>query len=258
MQNVNKLKYLLTFYLGVLSLLLLSVIAIPWVIQHGLSVSQHLVIEEETLEVILILLLFVISFFIFRGFNHTLKAYKQSVALAAADKSKLISRLAEAFNYIGSVNVEIQEIQAILCGPDDYPRTKKEFNHVVQSLGRKAMTFTGTPWIVIRMIQKESCRTTKEFIFEHHKGAFSPVPISNRALLEGSRIKGMMTIGRRRDHQDFITVCILPLVSLSEEAGILMTAILNQIEMLFMLYRAGCPCQISINPTYKELSHDYH
>jgi len=36
-----------------------------------------------------------------------------------------------------------------------------------------------------------------------------------------------------------LTVCILPTIKLSEEENFLITAITNQIEMFFLLYRTG-------------------
>ncbi len=103
MKTVKKLNLIIVFYLGVLVLLLLSVIAIPLVIQHGLSITRTFIIEEEILETALIVILFCISYFILKRFQHTLKAYKDAIDRAGEDKSVIVSRLAEAFNYIGTV-----------------------------------------------------------------------------------------------------------------------------------------------------------
>ena len=53
-------------------------------------------------------------------------------------------------------------------------------------------------------------------------------------------IGGLQTIGPRQQNLDLLTVMIFPAASISKEKHILLTAILNQIEMLFILYRAGC------------------
>ena len=162
MKTVQKLKFLIGFYLGVLVFLLLSVIAIPLIIQHGLSVTRGFIIEEEILETILIFILFSISVLILRGFKKTLIAHEREVNRVGEEKSRLVSRLAEAINYIGVVNVELQEIQSILCGVERYPQTKREFKQFIDHLAAKTMTIAGTPWIVIRMINRYNGRMVRE------------------------------------------------------------------------------------------------
>jgi len=93
MKTVQKLKFLIVFYLGALVFLLLSVITMPLVIQYGLPVTRKFFIEEEILETSLIIILFGISYFFLRGFKHTLKAHERAVDQAGEEKSRLVSRL---------------------------------------------------------------------------------------------------------------------------------------------------------------------
>ena len=62
MKTVQKLQFFIAFYLGILFFLLLSVVCIPVLIQHGLSVTQEFIIEEEIFETSLIVILFGIFF----------------------------------------------------------------------------------------------------------------------------------------------------------------------------------------------------
>ncbi len=58
---------------------------------------------------------------------------------------------------------------------------------------------------------------------------------------------------------DLLTVCILPSKQLSKKEIILITAIINQIEMLFMLYHSGFLQQQSFNDhNEKKTCHDTH
>ncbi len=239
MESVEKLKYLVASYLALLFFLLLCVAATPLVVRHGIAMTRRFIIEEGTVETTLIVILFAVSYLIWRGFNHALKAYGRAANRAGEDKSRLVSRLAEAFNYIGTVNVEIQEIQSILCGVERYPHTRKEFRLLLHRLTSKAMQVAGTPWIVLRMIDGCRGRTIGEQAIERRSGMLPSVTMGNRAILEGRHVEGVRTIGLRRKHLDLLTVCILPQVPLSEEQIVLITAITNQIEMLFMVYRAG-------------------
>jgi hypothetical protein len=240
MESLGKLKILIATYLVILAVLLLSVIAMPLLVRHGIALTQKLFLEEQSLESILILTMFGVSFVILRGFRRTLGAYELAVSRAGLDTSRLLSRLNEAFRYIGSVNVEIKAIQSIVCGVKHYPRTKKEFKRLLDQMAAKVMTIAGSPWVAIRMIDRRSGRTVKEHFMESRAGVLPSATIGNREILEGRRADGLRTIGARQENLDFRTVCILPAKPLTEETIILITAIANQIEMMFLIYRDGC------------------
>lgn len=259
MQIVQKLKYFIACYVGVLLFLLLTVTAIPLLVRHGFSVTRNFIVEEDVFESLLIVILFAISYLIWRGFKRTLTTYRHVAAREGQDKSRLLSRLGEAFSYIGTVNVEMKEIQSILRGVECYPQTKREFKELLEHLTGKVMTVAGTPWVVIRMISRCSLRTVKEYAREGRKGVLPSATLGNRDILEGRQAEGMRTISLNRTNFDLLTVCILPHTSLSEEDIILITAIVNQIEMLFMLHRSGCLRQTYFSrPRKKEISHAAH
>ena len=135
MQTFRKFKYLTGVYLATLGLLAISVSAMPFLIRHDVSFTREIVIGEETLETSLIVVLLGISFLTFRAFKHTLKNYRHLLACAGQDKSRLASRLSDAFSYIGTVNVEFKEIQSIVCGIDRYPENKKRIQGPARPAG---------------------------------------------------------------------------------------------------------------------------
>ena len=259
MKSEKRLKTLIGFHVSVLFILLLCVIATPLVIRHSISITSRFIIEEEYFESILIILLFAFSYLILRGFKRTLDAYAQAAARAGEDKSRLVSQLAEAFSYIGTVNVEIQEIQSIYCGVACYPQTQKELKQLLNRLATKAMAIAGTPWIIIRMISRYSGRTVKEVAIERRRGVLPSSAVGNRAILEGCHVDGLTTICSRRENIDLLTVCVLPETTMGKDETVLITAITNQIEMLFMLFRSGVLHQQMITKeSKKEICHDIH
>ena len=257
METIWKRNYIVGFYFSILLVLLLCVSTTPLLIQHGISITDNFMIEEEVLETALILVLFGISFLILIRFMNRLKAYRQAVNRAVQDKTKLVSRLVEAFRYIGKVNVEIQEIESVLCGVAFYPQSKREFRRLVDQLASRAMTIADAPWLVVRMIDRHSGHTVSEHSVQRPEGGLPSITVGNRALIEGRRVDGMQTIGPRQDNLDLLTVFILPASVISKEKIILLTAILNQIEMLFILHSTGCikPIHVS-DKTAKEPVHD--
>ncbi len=262
METIKKIKSLIVVYLVLIVFLLLCIAATPHLIQHGMAISGHLIIEEEFLETTLIVAIFGLSYQILKAYRRTLDAYRMAVARSGEDKSKLVSRLADAFSYIGSVNVGIKEIQSILCGFDHYPQTKKEFRQFLHGLTAEVMAFTGADWMVVRIINLRNGRTIKEYSARGRGGAVPSITIGNRALMEGRLAEGVRTFVVRQKHPDLLTVCIFPSLPLSEEQVVLLTAVTKEIEMVFMLYRTGRrnnhPIMSTIR-TEKETYHDtYH
>ena len=134
MDTARKLKIYIGIYVGVLTGLLLCVCATPMLIQAGVSTSPGLMIEEEVLETSLIVTLFALSCLILQKLLGTLNAYRQTADQVAEENATLMSRLADAFKYIGTVNVEIQEIQSVLNGLNCYPQSKKEFRRCLNGV----------------------------------------------------------------------------------------------------------------------------
>jgi hypothetical protein len=257
METIWKRNYIVGFYFSILLVLLLCVSTTPLLIRHGISITDHLMVEEEVLETVLILALLGISFLILIRFTNRLKAYQQAVNRAVHDKSKLVSRLTDAFRYIGKINVEIQEIESVLCGVAFYPQSKKEFKQLIDRLASRAMTIAAAPWLVVRMVDRHSGQTVNEHAVGHPGYALPPATLGNRAILNGVRVDGLQTIGPRQHNLDLLTVFILPALTIPNEKIVLIIAILNQIEMLFILQRTGCIKPMHAGKmTAKEIGHD--
>jgi hypothetical protein len=260
MKTIRKQKYLIGVYIALLLLLLLSISAAPLLIRHEVALTDRFIIEEGTLETMLIVALFGISFMLVKGFMKTLNAYQQIEARAGVEKSRMGSMLADAFRYIGTVNVELQEIESVLCGVTRYPESKREFRQTVDELSAKAMTIASVPWIGVRMIDRHSGQTINEHSAQRPQVERPSATMGNRAILDGLTVKGLQTVSTCQRNLDFLTVFILPRTTISKEETVLLTAILNQIEMLFILYRTGGIKQMlpADRNTAKEIRHDSH
>ncbi len=259
MRTVKKIKSLVVVYLVLCVFLLLCIAATPHIIRQGMAISGHLIIEEEFLETALIVAILGLFYMILRANRRTLDAYRKAVARGGKDKSKLVSRLADAFSYIGSVNVSIKEIQSILCGFDHYPQTKKEFKQFLHGLTAEVMAFTGADRMVVRIINLCSGRTIKEYSAQGSGGVVPSITIGNRALMEGRLVEGVRTFVVRQKRPDLLTACIFPSMPLSEEQAVLVTAATKEIEMAFMLYFAVGQNRSSTTSTLqteKEIYHD--
>lgn len=236
MKPIQKYNILIALYVAVLAFLLLCVVAVPLSIQWGWAITEKIIIEEEIFETALIVILFVISLFVLRRFKRALNAYEHEFGRAGVEKSWLVSRLTHAFRYIGTVNVELQEIHAILCGLENYPGTRKELRQREDYLTTKAMTIARTPWAVARMIDRRSGRTVKEYAVVRPGQVLPSSTIGNREILEGRHVDGLTKIMTHQKNVDLVTVCILPDATCSEEENILLRLITSQMGVSFILY----------------------
>lgn len=124
--------------------LMMVIAATPLLIRQGLAINGHLIIQEEFLETALIMVIIGLSYLILNACQRFLDAYRRAVNRAGEEKSKLVSRLVDAFNYFGSVKVGIKEIQSVVCECDHYPQTRKEFNQFTFA-GHLARLFLDQP-----------------------------------------------------------------------------------------------------------------
>ncbi|MEJ2056307.1 MAG: hypothetical protein P8X39_00540 [Desulfofustis sp.] len=239
MKTVRKLKFLVFVYLGVLVFILLLVIVTPLIIRYGVSITQEFIIEEDIIETSLIIILLGISYIIFRGFKKALRAYERKILISGEENSRLVSRLTDASSYIGTMNVEFQEVQAILCGVERYPETKNELRRYMDHLVVKSMTVAGTPWAVVRIISRSNGQTKKEYAAVRPHRVLPSATMGNREILEDSQSERLKVIGSRQKNLDLLTVCILPEGDFSEAEIVLIRAIITQIELFYLLYRSG-------------------
>ena len=239
MERFQKRNLLVGIYFSILVLLLVSVSATPLIIRGGIPLRTF-IIKEDTLETVLIVTLFGISLIILRSFLRTISFYRLSAMRAGKEKARMISRLSEAFTYIGTVNVEIAQIESVLCGVECYPRSRSEFKLMLDQMAVKAMTIAAVPWLEVRMVHRHSGHTESQHAVRRPGSAVPSTTMGNRAILEGQRVDGLQVVVTRQRNLDLLTVFIFPSAALTEEQYILIGAILNQIEMLFMLHRAGC------------------
>lgn len=257
MQTIQKQNFLIGLYVFLLFSLFLCVSATPMMIRHGIPITHQFILEEDTFETLLIVALFGISFIILRSFIHSLKTYQQIAESAGKEKSKIVSHLAEAFNYIGTVNVEMQEIESILCGRIYYPQSKREFKKSIDRLATKAMTIAVAPWLVVRMIDRHDRQTIYEHAVKRIDKKLPSVTLGNRAILDGHQVDGLQTFSLPQRNSELLTVFILPRMDITEDRTILLKAILCQTETSFIIHHISCSIPSHPSDTKnKEVLHD--
>jgi hypothetical protein len=243
----DKTKFLEFTYTVTVALLLSAVVFTPVFIRHHFLLFKKYVIQEDAVEAVLIIILLLIAYLLSNVYKKELKKYRQETRRLSRDKSDLSNKLTDAFKYIGGVNVQIQEIRSIFCELRRYPATENEFRSELALFASKVLGIVNADWVVIRIIRQTNLRTLKEHLESRKNADFSIKGISNKAIVANQAIDGYSIVASRMDNSMIMAVCVFPKKSLNEEEEILVEAITNQIEMLYLIYASRQPYEIYPN-----------
>lgn len=183
-----------------------------------------------------------------RFLNHLNEKYRQNTRRLSQDKSDLSNKFTDAFKYIGGVNVQIQEIRSIFCELKRYPTSENEFRKELILFARKVLGIVNADWVVIRIIRQTNLKTIKEHLESRRNANFFIKGISNKAIVVNQAIDGYSIVASRTDNSMIMTVCVLPKKSLDYEEKILVEAITNQIEMLYLIFVCRQLHESCLNP----------
>ncbi len=190
------------------------------------------------MEAVLIIILLLIAYLLSNVYKKELRKYRHETRRLFRDNCDLTSKLTDAFKYIGGVNVQIQEIQSIFCGLRRYPATENEFRKDLALFGRKLLGIVNADWVMIRVIGQTNLRTIKEHLESRKNANFIIKGISNKAIVANQAIEEYSIVASRHENSMIMVVCVFPKKSLDEEEKILVEAITNQIEMLYLIFKS--------------------
>lgn len=236
--STDNTKILKSTYMVTIALLLLAVVFTPIFIRHHFLLFKKYVLQEDAAEALLIGILLLTGYLLSNIYKKELKKYRQEKHTLIRDKNDLSHRLTDAFKYIGGVNVQIQQIRSIFCALKRYPATENALKKDLALFARKLLEIVNADWVMIRIICQNNLRTMKEHFEPRKKVDFNNKRISNKAIVANRSIEEYSFVTSHHDNSVVMGVCVFPKRSLDEEEKILVEAIINQIEMHYLIYVA--------------------
>jgi hypothetical protein len=227
----SKVKLLERTYLWILVAILLLIVFTPFIIRSGFSLVQ-----EEIAEVVAIALLFTVGYVVLLAYRKEVKDNRNNLTRLKQDKGLLESRLSEAFRYIGTLNIQIEEIKSAFSEIQKFPENKKDFQNILQFLAERTLSMVNAEWVILRIIGTEDLDTLSESSETRGNDLLLKHKISNRALASNGKFEGLTVVGSAQENFRIKTFCILPKEKLSNEGKIFIRAIVNQLEMLFVIF----------------------
>ncbi|UCG12297.1 MAG: hypothetical protein JSU72_17650 [Deltaproteobacteria bacterium] len=232
----KKIRLLRTGYVAILMLLFFSIVSLPYLMKGDLSLRGSLIVKEEIFEGILIALLILVGYLVSRTYEKELAKHLKEIEQLVISKRNLQNTLNDAFQYIGEVNVQIQEIKTVFSTLNKYPENKKDFGKILCLLAQKALGIVNVDWIMLRIINPDNLRTLREHSRARGSAILLKHNISNRAIVSNEAIDDCSVVVSDQDNLIIKAFCVLPTEEITASQKTLIKAIVNELEMLFIIF----------------------
>ncbi|MFZ4648819.1 MAG: hypothetical protein ACOYMB_04315 [Patescibacteria group bacterium] len=197
------------------------IILIPLLI----SVRFHYWIES--LIVFVLFLIIYLTHFLYFKETKQMKRYQ----------GNLEERLLDSFKYIGTVNLQLEEIKKNLFNFKKYPSNKKEFSKLMVSLAEKILSIINIDWVIIKIVDLNTGKTIHYTSLARGGKDVNFDKFDNRQIFAGKCGDSCTVIKSNQENLDVKAVCILPAQIKNGDESFFVTHIVNQLELLFLAFR---------------------
>lgn len=232
-------SYLQILYLIMYLVLFSAIIYIPTLISGPVHFTENFIVEEETIEGTLLGILFLISILILNLYKLEVSKHKEVIKKINEDKKKVESRLTDSYQYIGLLNVQIQEIKSIFTNVDKYPETMEDLKKTYNYLGERVHGIVNTNWVLFRIISNSTQRTISEHFEARHGVSFSFPRVSNKMIIEKQADFPYSLVVSNPQNLNIHVCCILPVEKISNDERVFIQAIINEITKLFVIMNSS-------------------
>lgn len=225
---MRRFNFLEKLYISLAIIFILLAGFTPLLVQDGFYF-----LTEEVIEVILIFFLFGLGSVIIFLFK---REAEKSRRLAEATTENLT----EVFKHVGKINIYTKEMNSIISGVKCYPKTQKEFKQILRLMAEKTLSFIEVDYIWLKIINKDKVNiVTEMFVARGDKNISSPA-ISNRALLDNNMPENFSSFVADAENISTRVFAVMPAIAFDDEQKNMIKAVLNQVQMIFLIFSLGC------------------
>lgn len=205
-------------------------------------------------EIILSLALFISAYALYNLYqkeaaknNREFEVLKLDKEVLRQDKIGLEEKIEEAFKHIGKLNVQVEEIHSVFNDIKKYPENKNDLKYILNFLTSKVLALTDADWVSFKIIDP----TAHKILAEHHKArghhgqdqGIVRIELDTRSLLAKEAPSGHTLVWSWSDKEglNLRVFCILPKEELSREEKVFIKAIVNQLEMFYLIFSSSNP-----------------
>lgn len=198
---------------------------VPFLIQESFfGLSQQF--SVFILTAILLIIAYIVSLLYLREFRR-LRRYQIN----------LEDRLQETFKYIGSVNLQMEEMKESFSNFKKYPENKKDIKTVFAYFAEKILSILNIDWVVLRVIDTNTKHSLRDERFTRNNQKVEFKKFDNGEILKGSYKSNDFSV-IQSDQEGFYmkTCCILPVKVKNADQEFFVRSMVSQLEMLFIVF----------------------
>ncbi|NTW22669.1 hypothetical protein HGA34_03995 [Candidatus Falkowbacteria bacterium] len=228
----KSIKILERIYFGLLVIILLLIVFNSYFITRSFS-------RETMTSIVLSLGLFAAAYIVYSLYRREVAKNLEELEVLKQDKLGLEEKISEAFQYIGQLNVQIEEIRSVFSEVKKYPESKSELKYILDFLADKVLATTDIPWICFKVVEPG----VSKLLAEHCKTRGNQQgqstlrhDVNVRQLIDGTLPEGYTCFDSGHTNLDFRVYCLMPKQDLTKEQKMFIKAIMNQLEMFYLIF----------------------
>ncbi len=229
LMNKPKWYFLKNFYLLLIGIILIGFILTPFLVEY---VD---ILEKEYEEMILLVLFLIFGYLTNYLYKKEVKKYEDYINNLDSIQRGIEEKLNDAFKYIGTINLQLQEIKSIFAKNDKYPETKEEMKKIEYYMAEKILWIVPSEWIFLRIIDIKSTRTLSEVFITKNNSTLNKENFSNKQLISNTISNDYSVISSPNENFTINTYIVLP-NKIKKDEEIMIQSIANQVEMFYIIF----------------------
>lgn len=168
-----------------------------------------------------------------------LGVYFKEVEKYKKTQEDLEERLRETFKYIGSINLQLEEMKKVFSNFNKYPESQKDIQAVFTHIAEKILAIIPTDWVLLRIMELDQGKTLHEYFVSRGNKRVEKIKLENQELLNGDcSIEGCSIVTSQQNNFNLKAFCILSTEAKDKNQQFMITSAINQLEMLFIIFNS--------------------
>ena len=189
-------------------------------------------LSEDISEAIFVSSLFLLMALLFGFYSREVDKYKKQ-------QEELEERLRETFKYIGSINLQLEEMKKVFRSVNKYPESKKDIQALFVHTAERILGIINVDWVLLKIVDVKTGNNLHEYFISRGNKKVDKIKVENKELLKGDCAYGACSIVKsNQENFNIKAFCILPTVEKNNNQDFLINSIVNQLEMLFIIFNS--------------------
>lgn len=162
--------------------------------------------------------------------------YFQQTKKSKKYQGNLEERLLDSFKYIGTVNLQLEELRKNLFSFKKYPSNRKEFSKLMLNLSEKILSIVNIDWVIVKIIDIKTKKTLHYVSLIRGGKELKLDKFDNNELLSEKNNQNFAVIKSSQENLKIKAICVLPGKIKNQDESFFLSHIINQLELLFLAF----------------------